>query len=566
MNENLSDRSGRIRVLRGKRGQDRRYKYEILRCVFQLLCRQVPNTRHSLLIFLHFRFTGWFLCNIFFNCSFFQYSTTVQKFLVISMMGTSFTRFLLFLCVAAISLHLVIGVPTPTNTPKAPAKAKSLPSVNHPAPAPAAHQPQTPAKNAVPKVAAAAAASHDKSKATTPKPAPAAAKPQPPAKNAASQVAATHDKSKVAQPKTAPGAPKPNAAQKPVSPNGKPTNSGKTFNSYADAVKHGQPAAAANAKEQQKPKPGKLPRCPYPRSKGSKINKRAPLDCEEWDDTNLKMTGPDHPQVAEENPNHSFFGKTWKYTDAGRPANKQMGFNRAKEMAKDLAQAQRQHYNQLESSGQQPWSKDKHPGAAGIQVHKDAFGPGVHEVKGATSMFKKPNAPTGVAPKLHDDVENLRKETGARRFPATSGAHVEEVTASQRAHEGKQPFKDTWTAVYDTEHIANPHTPSEPMHACKGNCGKIVAAGDGQDLLGSAEPTTKQKQRAQEKKAKKAAKAGNNAGTRAPSARLSAAQSQSGMSAGSSQQQHLDQLLGEETSSSSGNSEHKDPSYDPMQE
>ena len=464
---------------------------------------------------------------------------------------SSIQRLLLLLCVLVISLNFAEGVPigsaknaaptTPNGKQKAPA-APGKPATIPPVPNKPEHLPVPVSKKAVPAVG------------------------KPP-------VAYTKFQNGQAA----------GAKKAPASPNGKPTSSGQIFKSYAHAVKngkpevgkHGQPATAKDAKS-------KKPRCKHPSSKRG-IHKRAPgEDCEEWTENAVMTDSSGAPKTAGDNKHHSFFAKKWKYTDANYDEAHAMDPNQLGRMSQTLAENQRDYYNGLEKTGNQPWKPDKHPGAAGLNVQLNAYGDGVHDVRGATSMFKPkpPPKPPGteqvgskrkktrkgkkgpaskkpkIAPTLHPEVEKLRAESKANRSPAHAGAHVEEINASERAAEGKTPLRNTLNSVHDTEEILDEQkeNESEPMRACKGNCGKFVKAGGGTDANAGADPTSKQKARAERKAAAKKSKKkvqNWNLLSRPKSDRQSQASSQTSSQA---DPEEVDRLIGEQTTSPSGKS------------
>ena len=140
----------------------------------------------------------------------------------------------------------------------------------------------------------------------------------------------------------------------------------------------------------------------------------------------------------------------------------------------------------------------------------------------------------------------MQEESGARRSPANSALHHEEVSGSQRAYNGQPPFKNALIASHETEDIADPTKPSEPMRSCKGNCGKIVSHGDGIDLYDAIGATSKQKLRAQKKKDRKAGKLE----PQKPRTHLDRVASQASSQISSSNP-HLDDILGAATSSGS---------------
>lgn len=91
------------------------------------------------------------------------------------------------------------------------------------------------------------------------------------------------------------------------------------------------------------------------------------------------------------------------------------------------------------------------------------------------------------------------------------------------------------------------------MHACTGNCEKLMEQSDGIDINHKATATTKQVARADRKKEAKKRKLevlGVGERIRPPSGRISQASSQSDRA----NPEELDRLIGEKTTSSSGSS------------
>lgn len=248
----------------------------------------------------------------------------------------------------------------------------------------------------------------------------------------------------------------------------------KNLAKLAHGAKNGEPP-----KDGQQSKgvlPGKKPRCKHPRSKHSK--RVTDEECEEWDDEAPAMkTTHGAPDVAAENPGLYQVSGKWKYTDGKHKD--PMNDETLRAMNKKMAENQVKHYEEVGGKGK-PWKTD-HPPAVALSAEKKSEGN--HIVYGASNQVLAPKQKLDDnKPKLHPIMTNLRtnaKADGQRMHGDKYGLHAEEVIGSQRAHEGKEPYKDTRVVAHET---LPQNGATDPIPACGRNCAKIINAGGGHDV------------------------------------------------------------------------------------
>lgn len=214
------------------------------------------------------------------------------------------------------------------------------------------------------------------------------------------------------------------------------------------------------------------------------LSKRvAEEDYEEWDDNAPAMTDTmGTPNLAKENRGLYYLSGKWKYTDSKHE--KPLTPDTLREMNQKMAHNQLKYYQQLDDKGNYvtlPW-KYRPPTAISLQAEN--IGEGKHVIRGATDLVLSPGyrvreAPLQV-PKASLDLHDAAKVR--RIYGRYHGLHGEEVNGAERAHEGKEPFKDTLNSAYATILPYKADEPPAPLRACDQGCAKQIKHNGGTDI------------------------------------------------------------------------------------